>query len=124
MTARSPLITSRRRSGRTLPRSTPASGGPTGRSVLSGGRSCVGGLRASWNDAADFVIILSQDFRILAWVMLAFFALDIDRGNLGNATADNLLGDLGLTQADYNLGNTLSKVSFAYRSPFASSRVR
>lgn len=56
--------------------------------------------------------------------MLAFFALDIDRGNLGNATADNLLGDLGLTQADYNLGNTLSKVSFAYRSPLASSRVR
>lgn len=31
-----------------------------------------------------------------------FMALDIDRYNIGNATADNLLGDLGLTQADYS----------------------
>ena len=45
-----------------------------------------------------------------------FMALDIDRYNLANATADNFLGDLGVTQADYNLGNTLSKVGFLVRS--------
>ena len=44
--------------------------------------------------------------------MLLFFALDIDRSNITNATADDLLPDLGLTQADYNLGQTLSKVGF------------
>jgi len=33
-----------------------------------------------------------------------------NRGNMANATADNLLDDLKLTQADYNLGNTLSKL--------------
>lgn len=37
---------------------------------------------------------------------------DIDRFNLANATADGFLKDLKLTQADYNMGNTLSKLGF------------
>lgn len=36
-----------------------------------------------------------------AWVLVMFLAVDIDRGNLANATADNILKDLKLTQADY-----------------------
>jgi hypothetical protein len=35
-----------------------------------------------------------------------------DRGNLKNATADGILKEVGLTQADYNLGNTLFRVGF------------
>lgn len=34
------------------------------------------------------------------------------RYNLTNATADNLLRDVGITQSDYNLGNTLFRVGF------------
>ena len=41
-----------------------------------------------------------------------FGAVNIDRGNLSTATSDNLLKDLKLTQGDYNLGVTLSKLSF------------
>jgi hypothetical protein len=34
-----------------------------------------------------------------------FAALNLDRGNISNATSDNMLDDLGLTQADYVRGS-------------------
>lgn len=33
-----------------------------------------------------------------------FFALNVDRGNLKQAVADNLLDDLGLDTNSYNVG--------------------
>ena len=36
-----------------------------------------------------------------AWVCVMFAALNIDRGNISNATSDNILDDLGMSQADY-----------------------
>jgi hypothetical protein len=41
-----------------------------------------------------------------------FFGLDIDRGNLGNAIADNLLDDLGITTNDYNNAQNMYRVGF------------
>lgn len=37
----------------------------------------------------------------MLWVCIMFAALNIDRGNLSNATSDNILDDLKLSQADY-----------------------
>ncbi|GAA5840706.1 hypothetical protein JCM9279_007409 [Rhodotorula babjevae] len=65
-----------------------------------------------WTHAEEARVRRKTDLWIFAPIVLAFFALDIDRFNLSNATADNLLGDLRLSQSDYNTGNMLSKLGF------------
>lgn len=65
-----------------------------------------------WTWREERAAVRQVDLKLFSAIILLFAALDIDRGNIAAATADNLLGDLGLTQADYNLGNTLSKVGF------------
>ncbi|CAM1501868.1 Fc.00g038520.m01.CDS01 [Cosmosporella sp. VM-42] len=41
-----------------------------------------------------------------------FFGLQLDRGNLSNALADDLLKDLKLTSDDYNNGTTIQLICF------------
>lgn len=41
-----------------------------------------------------------------------FAALNIDRNNISNAVADDMLDDIGITRVDYNLGQTISRVGF------------
>lgn len=41
-----------------------------------------------------------------------FAALNIDRNNISNAVSDNMLDDLSITRADYNLGQTIARVGF------------
>lgn len=52
------------------------------------------------------------DFRILLWVLMMFFGLNIDRGNLGLAVAGNLLTDLELSTNDYNNAQNMYRVGF------------
>lgn len=52
------------------------------------------------------------DLYLLTWLCLMMFGLQLDRGNLSNALADNLLNDLGLTSDDYNNGTTIQLMCF------------
>ncbi|GAA6003821.1 uncharacterized protein JCM10292_003398 [Rhodotorula paludigena] len=65
-----------------------------------------------WTHREERSVRRKIDFKILAFIMLMFLALNIHRTNLANATADHLLDDLGVTQADYNLAVTLGRVGF------------
>jgi hypothetical protein len=49
-----------------------------------------------WTFREERAVLRKVDFRILLWVLVMFFGLNIDRGNLGLAVSANLLSDLGL----------------------------
>ncbi|ETS74766.1 hypothetical protein PFICI_13250 [Pestalotiopsis fici W106-1] len=65
-----------------------------------------------WTWREERAIRRQVDWKIMVWVCVMFAALNIDRGNISNAVSDNMLDDLGLSQADYNLGQTISRVGF------------
>lgn len=65
-----------------------------------------------WTWAEETPLIRKIDWRVTAWSAIAFFALDLDRSNISQANTDNFLDDLGLDTNDYNLGQTVFRVSF------------
>ncbi|KAH7392530.1 major facilitator superfamily domain-containing protein [Pyrenochaeta sp. MPI-SDFR-AT-0127] len=67
-----------------------------------------------WTWAEEKKVLSKIEWRIAAWAAIAFFALDLDRSNISQANTDNFLEDLGLSTNDYNLGNTVSKLSFLF----------
>lgn len=57
-----------------------------------------------WTQEEEKKLKRKVDLRVALWACVMFFALNVDRGNLKQAIADNLLDDLGLTTNDYNTG--------------------
>ncbi|KAK2741758.1 hypothetical protein FQN57_005502 [Myotisia sp. PD_48] len=67
-----------------------------------------------WEKAEEKKLVRKLDGRVAAFACLTFFALQLDRGNLVQALADNLLDDLGLNTNDYNTGQTIFYLCFLF----------
>ncbi|CCF37874.1 major facilitator superfamily transporter [Colletotrichum higginsianum] len=65
-----------------------------------------------WTWEEELPLITRMDFRITLWACIAFFALDLPRGNLSQANSASFLQSLGMDTNDYNLGNTVFQISF------------
>ncbi|KAK9452719.1 major facilitator superfamily domain-containing protein [Dipodascopsis uninucleata] len=65
-----------------------------------------------WTWREEYSLVRKIDFRIMLWCCIMFMSLQLDRGNLSQAVADNFLTDLNFTTNVFNNGNTIFKVFF------------
>ncbi|KAH8697988.1 major facilitator superfamily domain-containing protein [Talaromyces proteolyticus] len=57
-------------------------------------------------------IVKKIDVRVLTFARLTFFALQLDRGNIGQALSSTFLQNLNMTSNDYNLSQTVFYICF------------
>ncbi|KAK4160535.1 putative transporter [Cladorrhinum sp. PSN259] len=67
---------------------------------------------ATWTPEEEKAVVRKTDIWLLTWLCIMFFGLQLDRGNLSNALADNFLKDLKLSRDDLNNGNTIQLLAF------------
>jgi hypothetical protein len=65
-----------------------------------------------WTYREERTLRRKTDRKILTWVLVMFFALNIDRGNLSLALAGGLLDDLKVSTNDYNNAQNFYRVGF------------
>ncbi|KAM0331510.1 hypothetical protein ACHAQA_003187 [Verticillium albo-atrum] len=61
----------------------------------------------TWTDAEERAAVRKADFIVMPLLMFAFFVLQLDRSNAGNALTDGFLDDVGITQDMFNVGMQL-----------------
>jgi len=67
---------------------------------------------ATWTPEEERAVVRKTDIWLMSWICVMFFGLQLDRGNLSNALADDFLKDMHLTSDDYNNGTTIQLVCF------------
>ncbi|KAL7416906.1 major facilitator superfamily domain-containing protein [Mrakia frigida] len=69
---------------------------------------------ATWTPQEEKKIVNKIDLRIMTLACLLFFALQLDRGNIGSALSDNMLRDIGINTNDYNNGMAIFYCCFLF----------
>ncbi|THV50655.1 hypothetical protein BGAL_0141g00040 [Botrytis galanthina] len=64
-------------------------------------------LAVEWHEDEEKQILKRLDFYLIPLVMIMFFTLNLDRGNISNALTDNMMKDLSMNQEIVNTGNSL-----------------
>ncbi|KAK7530460.1 major facilitator superfamily domain-containing protein [Phyllosticta citricarpa] len=64
-------------------------------------------LCVDWTVAEEKTLVRKVDLVLMPILILPFMALQLDRGNIGNAQTDNFLEDVGITKYQYNIGQQL-----------------
>ncbi|KAK4647822.1 uncharacterized protein QC761_104730 [Podospora bellae-mahoneyi] len=65
------------------------------------------GQEITWTEEEEKALLRRVDFLIMPLLILGFFALQIDRGNIGNAMTDFFMQEVGITQFQFNIGQQL-----------------
>ena len=60
-----------------------------------------------WTPEKERRLVRKLDRLVLPLLIIAFFALQLDRGNIGNALTDFFLRDIDITQSQFNTGQQL-----------------
>ncbi|KAM0285785.1 hypothetical protein ACHAQH_001247 [Verticillium albo-atrum] len=60
-----------------------------------------------WTPEEERRLVRKVDFIVMPLLMLGFFVLQLDRGNIGNALTDFFFRDVGITQNQFNIGQQL-----------------
>ncbi|ORY00048.1 MFS general substrate transporter [Basidiobolus meristosporus CBS 931.73] len=66
----------------------------------------------TWTAEEEKALVRKVDLRVMTWIGLMFFFLQLDRGNLSNAMTDNFAEDLGMTINEVNVGTIIFVLSF------------
>ncbi|SCW03854.1 LAFE_0H00496g1_1 [Lachancea fermentati] len=66
----------------------------------------------TWSLQEEKKLLRKLDWRVAIPACIMFVALQVDRGNLAQAVADDFLVDMGMTTNDYNIGNQIFFASF------------
>ncbi|KAF9581404.1 hypothetical protein BGW38_001599 [Lunasporangiospora selenospora] len=66
----------------------------------------------NWTEAEEREIVRAFDFKILSWIGVMFFFMQLDRGNMANALTDNFMEDLDISLNTVTLGSTIFTVFF------------
>ncbi|KAF9355506.1 hypothetical protein BGX26_006468 [Mortierella sp. AD094] len=68
----------------------------------------------TWTPEEEKRLVRIFDFKVLSWIGVMFFFLQLDRGNLSNALTDNLMADLKFDLNTVTLGTTVFILFFCF----------